>query len=82
MIDNTKPHQGRITDERLPGVTVLQFYVGTERPGLGMDAHARICAEPDFGRLVIEDARKPLDRLEAELDPPTIRPSDHKTIRP
>lgn len=45
--------------------TVLVFYVGgRERPGLGMDVHPRVVEEPAYGRLVVEDARKLLARLE------------------
>lgn len=70
MQDLTKdrPEADGIPEAHKEKATVLRFYIGTrDKPGLGMDASARLFAEPGLGRLVIENARKLLDDLEREI---------------
>lgn len=50
--------------DRLP---VLVFYQERGRHGLGLDGSLLLVKDPAFGRLVVEDARKLLDRLEEAI---------------
>ena len=62
---------GAITEEKhaLEGVAVIRFYLLTqpERQGLGMGVSKLLAENTGLARLVIEDARRLLDALEAKI---------------
>ena len=67
-------------DGPLSGRTALRFYVSLDsrRPGLGMDYWDRLLRDPEFGRLVVGDARCLLDELEREIAEAEGRARDGK----